>query len=274
MNNKQMYKDDIEQKSRSTKKKVLTGLGSVAGAAGAVGLNTFAGNKFDELAGQNITTDNARSIVNNFNKKYNRNVKFNPVNSLGESRAMAPFKTNNFLRSIADQGLEMNPTDKKRIDTLNVLKNGRNHITVNSYNNDSVLLHELGHAKNMGKKGTDLLALNKVTSGASLPLISKNVRKRIRKLSNGNSNGLANKSVDFIEKHPELLMYAARAPKLIEEGRASAYATRELMKAYGTKNGLKKSIPLAAAYGTYLTAAAVPSLLAGGYIRNTKTREE
>lgn len=140
---------------------------------------------------------------------------------------------------------------------------------------EPVVLHELGHLRNaqnsseLRKKLTSLAYHPKVMRKnafgglASVPMAALgalNARAEVK-------GKKKNKFMNFVDKHPYLTGTAistlTHAPILIEEGNATAFATKQMHKNHGA-SGIKDSIrDLGSAYGTYATMPLVSGGVSG-----------
>lgn len=264
---KKQYKDEIQNKSKDKVKK--SKIGNRLSTATMLG-NFALGSQLQKMSPSDISSQSMQQIVSDFNKKHNANVVLRDAYDIGGSATFRkdtklpknPMKKALLERKFGDDIYEAFNDAKKNNKTL-----------VSSLDNEATLLHELGHAKYVDKNKNGLMKANTALSIASVPLGFKSVRKGIRKIDK-TKDGKINKAMDFFESKPELVLGATKLPKLIDEARASAYATKQLVSKYGLKGGLKESAPLGLALGTYALGALAPTLAQGQYIRNTKTREE
>jgi hypothetical protein len=83
---------------------------------------------------------------------------------------------------------------------------------------------------------------------------------------------------EFIEKHPEVLIGAASAPLLFEEGAASARALKGVAQHYKGISRIKELgkalATLAPAYSTYAIGAALPIIGIKAYQKHIKAKKE
>ena len=266
MKSKGKYKEDIERKSRKS-----TTIKGMLGIIGAIAGNTAIGRSLKKMP---INTNKAQMMndVSDFIKKHNTNISLettlNPSNSVrfdNKTPAKITDSTKQKLKSRFGDSI---------IDSLNKAYKDKSSLIV-SYPNEAIFYHELGHAKDF-KPGSRKRLIIYAPSASNLittPLISKNVRKNVRKIGNG-KNGIANKTIDFIEKYPEVAFYAPAMIGLTNELSASAYATKHLVNKYGVGNGLKKATPLALGLASHATAKMPMAILKGQYVRRTKTKED
>lgn len=265
MFNKEKHKKKIEEQSKADR---LVKALPVA----TTGANLYLSKKvMPKVNPADLSPAEMTGIVRNFNKKHNTNITVSPAKGPGSSVTFprnAKIPTNEARKAMMKMRFGNDIFDQIE----GAKKN--NSSLVKSFNNEAVLLHELGHAKNLDKNKTGLLKAQKALDIAQVPLLTKTVRKGIRRLDGDNKNGLANKSMDFLENNPEVVLGVSKLPRLLEEGRASAYATKQLVSKYGLKPGLKKAVPLAAGLGTYGLSSLAPVVVGGHYIRKTKTKTD
>ncbi len=136
-------------------------------------------------------------------------------------------------------------------------------IRAKHYTSDATLLHELGHHKNwIGRSDKSKFLNNLLRAGT------------------GSAASLGLSAYTATKKDPDSdagkYFLAASAPKLIDEAVASGRAVNTMRKMHGWKGGLKKSLHLLPAFGTYLAGATLP--LMGTHFnksfRGTKEQEK
>ncbi len=116
--------------------------------------------------------------------------------------------------------------------------------------NETILAHELGHAKNYEQLGKGWRTGVGLSTG-------------IGRLSNPITSGIAAGQDDPSWK-PGLVQAGISAPMLLEEGMASARATRHLMKQHGMGGGLSRGGKmLLPAFSTYAAQAGMPLAITG-----------
>ena len=265
---KNKYKEQIENESNDSASKKST-LGNRLSLA-AMGAKLGLGHMLGKMSPADITSETMNNMVSEFNKKNNANVVLRMGRNISGSSTFR--KDSKLPKSIHNQALLKKKFGHDIYEAFDDAKKN-NKTLLSSMNNEATLLHELGHARYIDKNKNGLLKANTALGIASAPLGFKTVRKGLRKIDK-TKDGKMNKAVDFLENNPELVLGATKLPKLIDEARASTYATKQLVSKYGLKGGLKKAAPLGVALGTYGLGALAPTLAQGQYIRNTKTREE
>jgi len=137
-------------------------------------------------------------------------------------------------------------------------------VNLGSDSGEAVALHELGHAKDYKHLGHTKARLRTLPPLAAFPLFSRRLRKSI---AGKNKESLRYKAENEIEKHPWLAGAVPAAPVLYQEGKASAFALRQLHKLHGGKGVLKGLAALAPAFGSYLALPATAGILSHVAIR-------
>lgn len=127
--------------------------------------------------------------------------------------------------------------------------NGTPNIRIPDVSNEATIAHEMGHAKNWSPLRkhhqkisplTSSLARNSTTLSSAYAAIQDNP--------------------DWTPANINLL---ANAPKLLDEGLASARAVKYMMGTKGLKSGLSQSKHLLPAFGTYAASAIAPYAITG-----------
>jgi len=138
-----------------------------------------------------------------------------------------------------------------------------NSVNIPLHLRDSVIAHELGHAKNfktigeMGEKfARKYYAAQDVSRLASSYTLAP-------ALASSAAMSSGSKAVYV----PGVLQAILSAPMLAEEAAASARATAHLIREHGVGEGVFKSLPLIPAFATYAAVAGAPLLVA--YLRRS-----
>lgn len=155
--------------------------------------------------------------------------------------------------------------------------------SVHSGNNEFLLSHELGHAKDIGRHGTDRAAkavLARTTipeaalgvANASL-IASRKLRNKIR-----NSGKVGNKAMDVFENHPWIPLTAQKIPTFAREAVADGHAIHYMYKRRGLKGGLEgaglSALQLGAGYVAPMAANAALTGYAAKKIMNYQNQKE
>ena len=273
-----------KKKEESSKKQIRKAIAGLVGGAGAgIGANTagmFAANKLSKKNA--VSPDQMKKQVEKFKKSHNLKTPVyteedSPV-SIKNSVFITKPGVKNFKElknEVGDAGTVFTPFGalhfKGRDFTDDEKKHGFVHLGTNGDKTDeSFPLHELGHAANVEKtRGANLKITEIGNAAAKFSPISGAILGHLAARSEAKGKEL--KGIrKVIDKHPYLAHAALNAPLLAEEGLASGRAANHLRKEYGLKEGLKKSVPLAAAYGNYLGYAGLNSALGGGSYKLSK----
>lgn len=121
---------------------------------------------------------------------------------------------------------------------------------------EAIMAHEMGHAKNWQTLHSKLRA-------AYHPALygSAGMRMLASKLQPINTAIAA--ATDEPDWRSSLVQGGLMAPTLLDEGLASSHAVKYLIGKHGLGAGLRKSLPLGAAFGTYGMLAGSPALVTG-----------
>jgi len=138
-------------------------------------------------------------------------------------------------------------------------------VNIPLHTRDSIIAHELGHAKN------DLLAAQ-AGLGVRLPYQGVEMLSRIASGLTLAPTLAASASSKVPSYKPGVIQAILSSPMILEEAAASARATAHLMEQHGTGKGLFKSLPLVPAFATYLAVGGAPLLVT--YLRKRKLLQE
>ena len=162
---------------------------------------------------------------------------------------------------------------------------------------EAVALHELGHATDWKTRprlktilrfsASNIPFLGSVIASLPIPaaykqvpllplavvspLLHPGVRKRI---AGEDKKSLRHKVIKKIEKHPWMLGAAATSPILWSEGKASAYALRDLAKLRGIGGVAKGVAAFLPAFGTYAGLSALAGLASHRLLKYQKGKEK
>lgn len=128
---------------------------------------------------------------------------------------------------------------------------------------EAVMAHELGHAQNAKMMGRLRAPFSALKSLANMGLYSgPRILGRSIPLLPAAASAYAATDGDP-SWTPAIGTAALGAPALLEEGMASGRAAGHLIRQHGLGGGLRRSLPLAAAYGTYAAAPLAPAAITG-----------
>lgn len=273
-----------KKKKESFKKQIGKGLaGLVGGTGAALGVNTAGVLGATKLSEKNaVSPDQVKKQVEKFKKSHNLKTPVYTEDDSPISLGNAGFVGKNAVKNleqlknkVGNTGTVITPTGninfKGRDFTDDEKKHGFVHLGLTGNRTDeSVPLHELGHAANAEKtRGANTFVGTIGVAGIPIAPISGAILGHLAARSEAKGKEL--KGVrKVIDKHPYLTHAALNAPLLAEEGLASGRAANHLRKEYGLKEGLKKSAPLGAAYGSYVGLAGLSSALGGGSYKLSK----
>jgi hypothetical protein len=140
---------------------------------------------------------------------------------------------------------------------------GSKSVNIPLHSRDSIIAHELGHAKNdqvLANLGSDVpyqvvQAISRIGSNISLiPTV-----------------GMAAKD-EKMSYTPGIIQAIISSPMIAEEAAASSRATAHLIREHGVGKGVWKSLPLLPAFATYATIAGAPLLVT--YLRRRAAEKE